>query len=183
MAGFRALSPNININTTSGQLRTELLNTFARLDGTLQLAPYRLVTDVGPLGNSAGVESTIFDYTVSTGTLAKSGSSILITAAGSSAANANNKTLRLYFGGTEIFSTGAQAFNNADWILKAEIVRIGASSQFCWVEFTASNTLTQSIKTTNTTLSFASNQLLKITGEGTAAQDIYGDYWKAILLA
>lgn len=183
MAGFRALSPNININTTSGQLRTELLNTFARLDGTLQLAPYRLTTEVGPLGNGAGLESTLFDYTVNVGTLAKSGSSILLFAAGSTAANANNKTLRLYFGTTEVFSTGAQAFNNADWIMKAEIVRIGSASQFAWVEFTASSTLTQSIKTTNMTRDLSANQLIKITGEGTSASDIYADYWKLILLA
>ena len=78
MAGFRSITPSISVNTSSGQLRTELLNTFTRLDGQLALAPYRLGTASGPIGNSAGVETTLESTTVSQGTLSKSESSILI---------------------------------------------------------------------------------------------------------
>ena len=179
---FRSITPNINVNTESGQLRTELSNTFARLDGDLQYAPYRLDFDIGPVTNTAGTETTILNTSVPVNTLSKTGSSLLIYACGKTAANANVKTIKLYFGSTVLFTTTAVAMNNADWTLQAEIVRTGASNQTAWVQFFSSNTLTQSIKVTTSTESLAVNQTVKITGEGAGAADVSGYYWKIILL-
>lgn len=183
MAGFRAITPNINVNTESGQLRTELLNTFTRLDGQLALAPYRLSVDTGPIGNTAGVETQLAGVTVTFGTLNKSGSSILIFASGKTAANANNKTIRLKFGSTEIFTTGAQAFNNVDWTLQAELVRIGATTEVAWAQFFATATLTQKVSTTTASVDLAQNQTLEVTGEGSGSGDVLLYYMKTILLA
>lgn len=182
MAGFRSITPNININTTSGQLRTELLNTFTRLDGSLALAPYQLSYFVGPAGNGAGTESTLDSTTVSQGTLAKTGSSILIYACGKTTANANNKTLRLKFGGVELFTTGAQAFNGVDWILTAEIIRTSSTSQTAWIKFFSTATLTQKITVTTASVSLAANQTIEFTGGGTLANDISLYYHKMTLL-
>lgn len=182
MPGFRALSPNINVNTESGQLRTELQNTFARLDGTLQLAPYRIATQVGPVGNTGSSETDLLTTNIVIGTLAKQNSSILIFACGNTAANANNKTLKLYLGSTELFTTGAFAGNNISWTLQAEIVRNGASAQAYWTQFFGSATLTSKVTTGTATVSLASNQTLKLTGTGTASSDITALYWKVILL-
>ena len=182
MAGFRALTPNINVNTTSSQLRTELLNTFTRLDGQLSLAPFRLGSDVGPVGNSAGVESTLASTTISIGTLAKSESSILIFACGKTTANANLKTLKLKFGSTELFTTGAVAFNGVDWTLNAELVRTSSTTQVCWIQFFSTATLTQKITVTNSSVDLAQNQNLTFTGEGVAANDMSLSYTKQILL-
>lgn len=182
MAGFRALTPNINVNTQSGQLRTELLNTFTRLDGQLSLAPFRLGAMTGPVGNSAGTESTLDSTTVSVGTLAKTESSILIFACGKTTANANNKTLKLKFGTTEIFTTGAQAFNGVDWTLNAEIVRTSSTTQTCWVQFFSTATLTQKVTVTTASVDLAQNQTITFTGEGTLANDISLYYTKSMLL-
>lgn len=183
MAGFRSITPNINVNTESGQLRTELSNTFIRLDGQLALAPYRLSVDTGPIGNGAGVETQLGGTTVTFGTLNKSGSSILIYAAGKTGANANNKTIRLKFGNSEIFTTGAQAFNNVDWTLQAELVRIGSTTEVSWAQFFATATLTQKVTTTTLSVDLAQNQTLEITGEGTSSSDVLLYYMKTILLA
>lgn len=182
MAGFRSITPNINVNTTSGQLRTELLNTFTRLDGQLSLVPFRLGTTSGPIGNSAGTETTLDSVTVSQGTLAKTQSSILIFACGKTAANANNKTFRLKFGTTELFTTGAQAFNGVDWTLNAEIVRTSSTSQVAWIQFFSTATLTQKVTVTTAAVNLAANQEIKITGEGVAASDALLYYWKLMLL-
>lgn len=181
MPGFRALSPNINVNTESGQLRTELQNTFARLDGTLQLAPYRLAYQIGDVSNSGSTETDLYSYNAVVGTLAKQGSSILIFASGTTAANANNKTLKLYFGSTQLFTSGALASNNIDWTLQAEIARNGATSQVTWVQFMR-NGLSPIVDVSSTTVDLAANQAIKITGQGTATADIVVNYWKLILL-
>lgn len=182
MAGYRSITPNININTESGQLRTELLNTFTRLDGSLSLAPYKLGTTSGPVGNSPGVETTLDSIAVSQGTLSKNNSSILIFACGKTAANANTKTLRLKFGTVEVFTTGAQAFNAVDWTLNAEVVRTSSTSQVTWIQFFSTATLEQKITVTTSAADLAANQSVSITGESTAADDISLYYWKALLL-
>lgn len=178
---FRSITPNININTESGQLRTELLNTFSRLDGNLSLAPYRLYTQNGPVSNTGSAETDLMTATIDNGTLNGLGASILIFACGQTNANANNKTLKLKLGSATVISSGALALNNKDWTLQAEIVFNGGSSQITWAEFTSNgsapivavNTLTQDF-TTNLTLTF--------TGTGTSTGDISIYYFKAILI-
>lgn len=182
MAGFRALSPNINVNTQSGQLRTELQNTFARLDGELQLAPYRIATQVGPSSNSGSAETTLFTKTIDVGTLAKQNSSILIFACGTTNANGNNKTLKLKFGSTTILDTGAFAGNGISWTLQAEIVRNGAAAQAYYAQFFGSATLTSKISVGTATESLATAQTLKFTGTGVASGDISILYYKCLLL-
>lgn len=182
MAGFRAITPNINVNTTSGQLRTELLNTFTRLDGQLALAPYRLGAMSGPVGNDAGTETDLESITVSQGTLSKEQSSILLFACGKTGANANNKTIRLKFGTTEIFTTGAQALNNVDWTMNAEIVRTSSTTQVSWIQFFATSTLTQKVSVTTSSVDITQNQTITITGEGAGAGDVLLYYTKALLL-
>jgi len=180
--GYRSISPSINVNTTSGQLRTELLNTFNRLDGQLSLAPYRLATQNGPVLTVGTSETTLFTTGIDFNTLSKLGTSLLIFACGTTGANANNKTIKMYFGGTEIFNTGAFAGNNISWTLQGEVVRNGGAAQICWTQFMGSATLTSAVNVVNTTVSLTTQQELKITGTGTASGDVSGSYWKVLLL-
>lgn len=182
MAGFRALSPNITVATESGQLRTELRNTFARLDGQLQLAPYRVGTVIGPVGNDAGAETTLGSLTITQGTLAKTGSSLLIFAAGKTATNANNKTLKLKFGSTTFFDSGAIAMNDDDWVLEAELVMTGSANQTFWGILNRDGATAEDVNVTTGTVDLSSNQALTITGNGTAASDISLYYMKVLLI-
>jgi len=181
MSGFRALSPNINVNTESGQLRTELQNTFARLDGELQLAPYRVAVGTGPVGNVTTSETDLVTYTVTYDVLSKTNSSLLIFASGKTAANANNKTLKLVLGSTTLFTSGALASNNIDWTLQAEILRVGAASQIVWAQFLR-NGSSPIVTTTTTAVDMSVNNTLKLTGTGTASSDISYYSWKILLL-
>lgn len=181
MGGFRALSPNINVNTSSPQLRTELQNTFARLDGTLTLAPYRVFVNVGPADNSGSSETTLFQYIIEQGSLNQVGSSIMIHAAGKTAANANNKTLRLYLNTTMVFDSGALAMNNVDWTLKGEIIFLSGTVQMVYMEFQRSGG-TPIISTTYSSESFNVNVPVYLKGLGTSNADISAYYWKGLFL-
>ena len=181
MAGFRSITPNININTQSGQLRTELLNTFSRLDGQLTQAPYKLATQNGPVGNAGSAETDLMATTINFGTLTQLGSSILIFAAGQTNANANNKTLRLKFGTTTVFSSGAIAMNNKDWVLQAEIVFNGGNAQITYGNFSY-NGGSSVVDVNTSTENMTDNVILKFTGDGTATDDISILYYKAILI-
>lgn len=152
------------------------------MDGSLSQAPFQLSNFIGPTGNAAGTETTLDSTTVTQGTLSKNGSSILIFACGKTAANANNKTLRLKFGGTELFTTGAQAFNNVDWTLNAEIIRTSSTNETAWIQFFATSTLTQKVTVTTATVTLTTNQSIVFTGEGVAANDISLYYHKMMLL-
>ncbi len=182
MAGFRAITPGINVNTSSGQLRTELLNTFSRLDGQLAQAPYQLTYTNGPVLSSGAAETTLLSAGIDVGTLAKAGSSILIFAAGTTAANGNNKTINLYFGSTQIFTSGAYAGNDTSWTLQAEIVRNGATAQITWAQFFASATLTSKIQVGTASVNLAVAQTISLKAQGTATGDISASFWKLTLL-
>lgn len=182
MAGFRSITPSINVNTESGQLRTELLNTFTRLDGQLSLVPFKLAAQGDPVGNSAGAETTLSSIVVSQGTLAKSESSILLFACGKTGNNANTKTIKLKFGTTTVFDTTAVALNNADWTMQAEIVRTSDVSQVVWIQFFSVAPLAQKTTVTTASVDLAQNQTISITGEGASASDVLLYYVKTLLL-
>lgn len=172
MSGYRSVTPNININTQSPQLRTELLNTFNRLDAQLSTAPYKIYSFNGPAGNVTTAETTLTSYTVDFGTLTKQGSSILFFGSGKTAANGNNKELKVYFGSTVIFDSGAFAGNNISYEFRGEVVRNGASAELTYTSWIGSATLTTAVTTGTASESLASGVLLKVTGTGTSSNDI-----------
>lgn len=181
MAGFRALSPNITSTTASAQLRIELLNTFARLDGQLSLAPYRIATQNGPVGNTGTSETDLMSTTIDFGTLNAIGASILIFACGTTAANGNNKTLKLILGSTTLFTSGAIAMNNVDWTFQGEVIFNGGTSQIAWGQFLR-NGSSPVVETNTATENFATSLALKFTGTGGASSDIAVSYHKMLLL-
>lgn len=182
MSGFRSVTPSISINTESGQLRTELLNTFNRLDGQLVLAPYRLFTNNGPALSTGAAETTLFSTNIDFNTLSKVGSSILVFICGTTGANANNKTIKLYFDTYEVFNSGAFAGNDIDWTLQAEIVRNGGAAEITWAQFFGSATLTSKIQVGQAAVDLTQSQPLILTGTGTTTGDVSALYWNGQLL-
>lgn len=181
MAGFRAITPSINVNTQSGQLRTELLNTFARLDGQLAQAPYRFSTQNGPVGSESTTETTMQEFQIDFNTLSNIGSSIQILAAGKTAANGNNKRYRVKLGSTTLFDSGNVALNDKDWTFRGEIVANGSTSQIFYGEF-CSNGASPIVTTTTATEDLGTNLTVAFTGQGTTTGDIQQYYYKAILI-
>jgi len=141
-------------------------STFARVSGTLTAS----TTAVGNVGTG---EDNLIAYTVPWNLLTVNLDRIEFNAAGTFAANANNKRIRVYFGTTVLFDTTALAFNSGDWCVTGGVIRTGAATQKAWVRFSSSNTLlTSSTDYTTPTMTLSSNQTLKLTGEATSNDDI-----------
>jgi hypothetical protein len=105
----------------------------------------------------------------------------MIYASGTTAGNANNKTLKLYFGTTVVFSSGAIALNGKDWTFQAQVVRTGGASQTAWGQF-LSNGASPVVGVTTATEDLTQNKTLKLTGTGTSSADINCYTWKIVLL-
>lgn len=141
-------------------------STYARVSGTLT-ANTTAVWNVG-IG-----EDDLITYTVPANLLSVNSDRIEFSATGTFWANANNKRIRVYFGTSVLFDTTALAFNSGDWVVTGCIIRTWWAVQRSWVRFTSSNALlTSSTDYTQTGMNLASNQTFKLTGEGTANNDI-----------
>ncbi len=90
---------------------------------------------------------------------------------GTTAANGNNKTAKLYFGGDVVYTTGAVAANNKDWSLEMLVVRTGVGTQKCYVSGHFNATLVSaSTIVTNTNDDETADLIIKSTlTNGTAA--------------
>lgn len=73
-------------------------------------------------------EQTLLSYTLPAKTLSATGKGLKIRAWGTTGANANNKTMKLYFG-SEVITTPTAATNAKGWELELEVYRNGASTQ------------------------------------------------------
>lgn len=179
---YRSVAPNINVNTESGQLRTELMNSFIRLDQQLAQVPITLTSQTGPASNTGGGETVLMSQVFDTTTWPVNSDSIAFTISGTTQANANAKQIRLYFGGTLIFDSGSQTFNGISWVLRGEIVRNGATAQICFAALETSDaTYRLSATQTLTNKNLASNQSLIITGLGVSTGDVSAYYMKVLL--
>lgn len=120
--------------------------------------------------NSGSGETDLISYTLPADTLVNDGDEVIIKVSGKYAANANNKTVKLYFGNQVIFNTGAVAANNTGWVINATIVRTSATTQ----EIEASAIFNNSASATRTagTQTLSSSNVIKCTGQGSANNDI-----------
>lgn len=87
------------------------------------------LTQVATAANT--VETTLQTYSLPANAFNNNGISVRIKAWGSFAANANNKTVKLYFGAVSFVNSGAVAGNNVKWIIEGTVHRVGATSQKC----------------------------------------------------
>ena len=76
-------------------------------------------------------ETDLWSYTLPANTLTENGHALHIVAFGSFAANANGKTVRLYYGGT-VISTHNSTSNGGGWYLRGTVMRTGASAQIAF---------------------------------------------------
>jgi hypothetical protein len=74
-------------------------------------------------------ETTLWEYALPANTLSANGYSVRVRAWGTYAANANSKSIRHYFGATQLHTVVTAGFNNVGWSVEAVITRTGASAQ------------------------------------------------------
>lgn len=169
---FRDLWVGRNINKEAGTS-----GVYARVGGVL-----KVIADTGTTFQNTGAgEDNLMTYSVPGATLAADGDSLEFVAAGTVAANTNNKRIRVRFGSgavTLVFDTESLTMAAAaqDWVLRGRLIRTGATNCIGFGE------LTLELGSTGVK-SFASMELginhtlanagtLKVTGEATANADI-----------
>jgi hypothetical protein len=138
--------------------------------GTGHLAPSgQLTAQLTPASTPASlVETTLQTYTMPAGTLDVVGRKLKIKAWGTTGADANGKTIRLYLGATAIYNSTAMTTNNGSWVLEAEVYKTGANSQSCW----ATSIFINSIPVTAvqaTAIADTAAIIIKVTGQNSVA--------------
>lgn len=132
-----------------------------------------LTTNTISVGNVGSGADDLIAFTLEKNTLLNTGDVLEITAYGTQAANANNKTIKLLLGSTELLSTGAVASSDKDWELTCRITRTGAATQKCITSFSGDTALvTQIADFVSGTEDFTTALTIKCTGEATTTNDI-----------
>lgn len=139
---------------------------------TLGLTRARVVSTTA-VGNIGIGTDTLISVSLPAGALAVNGDSLEIIAWGTFAANANNKTLALLFGGTTLFSTGALPLSGGSWMIRAIVIRTGATTQKAIAWFSGSlNALSAEVNMTTPTETLSGAITIRCTGAATTDDDI-----------
>lgn len=123
-------------------------------------------------GNVGTGEDTLLSYTMPANTLFLNDHVVRITAWGTTAANANNKTIKLIFGSTTIISSGALGINAQDWKIEAVVVRTGASTQGAIATYFNETPTMVGPNYTTPAETLSGTVVIKCTGEATTTDDI-----------
>lgn len=130
------------------------------------------LVNVTPVGNVGGGVDDLQSVSLKTDTLITNDDRIEIMAAGAYAANGNNKTVQLLFGGTTLFSSGAVAANGGGWVIRATVIRTGATAQVAVGFYVGSSLVTSTVTHTTPAETLSSAIVIKTQGEATADNDV-----------
>lgn len=129
-------------------------------------------TIVTTSANSGSGVTDLHSTTIDANSLAADGDAIEFLFGLSTAANANNKTIKIVFGATTIYDSTAIAANGVDVVLKGIIYRTGATTQIAFTEMNASGGYTNKPVRAAPSETLSSSSVLKVTGQGTSTNDI-----------
>lgn len=165
-ANIPLLTGPVDPGNLRGTLNTLIQSINANVGGLLN-------AQTGSTGTAANTtETTLQQYTMPANTLSAAGQSLRITCFGTTAANGNTKTIKLYFGAS-VVSSGALTVSNKNWQYQLIVMRTGAATQAVTGSGIADATPI-TIYSNAGTASLTAGVLIKCTGEnGTAsANDI-----------
>lgn len=124
-------------------------------------------------GNVGTGEDTLKLYTISANTINTDKQYIEVECWGTYAANGNNKTVKLKFGSTNIYDTGAIAANGGSWYVKGTIIRTGSATQIAVAHFSSSNSsVVAGSQTSSPTETLSGTVNVSCTGEATSNNDV-----------
>ena len=131
------------------------------------------------VGNTGTSETDLYLDSIAGSTLANNGEKIEATFAGTFIASATaTRQLRLYFGGTLIYDSGALTSAAADnWVLQVLVIRESSSIVRCavWAAFSGLTATTLAAYTRITGLTLTSAQTLRLTGTAAGTGASSGD--------
>ena len=134
--------------------------------------PQTLISNFTAVGNVGAGEDNLMSNVLPANSLAYAGQTVRVTAFGFTAANANNKTIKVYFGSTNVLSTGAVAFNNVGWSVQMYIIRSNSTNQKVNATLCANGSSIYNGNLFTTSELMTGDITIKLTGEATADNDI-----------
>jgi hypothetical protein len=141
----------------------------ARIDNTVS----HLTTNTTDAGNVGAGEDDLITYSVPAGTLATDGDYIEFTMTFTFAANANSKQIKVYFGSTAIYTSGARLQNDGTLTVTGRVIRTGAATQDAAIEVSTNTVNFDDVAFYSTAAETLSGAItLKATGEGVSNNDI-----------
>lgn len=154
------------IYTDPGQVPAGTSTSVAKVGGQIQF-------NTTNVGNISTGEDNLMGYAMPADVLVTNGDYIEVEAWGQFAANANAKTVKLYFGATTLINSGAVAINNGSWHFKATIIRTSATAQKASAQIFGEGTLLAARTSATTPAETLSGAItIKCTGEATSNNDI-----------
>lgn len=130
-----------------------------------------LSVNATPVGNVGSGEDNLMTYSLPANTLSSDGYAVRVKVWGSTAANANNKTIKLYFGSLA-YNAGAVAANGQSWVGEMIIVRTSATAQRRFGTVLFNNGTGNGVTSSTLTETLANAVTIKVTGEATADNDV-----------
>lgn len=131
-----------------------------------------LNVNVTPVSNVSTTETDLMTYTLPAGWMSANGMGIRVSAFGTTAANGNSKTVRLYFGASVVAIQAAITSSGSAWHTTMIVLRTGATTQVSGGNiWTALNTGNPASPSPTETLS--GTVIIKVTGQSaTAGADV-----------
>lgn len=130
-----------------------------------------LSSQITPVSNVSTTETDLMSYTLPANALSADGKGVRVTAFGTSAANGNTKTARLYFGAT-LVATQVFTSSASSWHIVADIVRTGAATQTAGA-YIITALFVGTTFTTAPTETLSGAVVIKATGQsGTGSSDV-----------
>lgn len=124
--------------------------------------------------NTGTGEDDLTSYTLPAGRLYENNMMLRVTAWGETAANANNKRVRLYIAGTMVLDSTALAANAKDWFVRATVIRNAAAAcrVFAEGQFNGSAIQVNSQSVAPSSTGWDVAQIIKVTAEAVDTADI-----------
>ncbi len=175
IAAPTALFVRATISAAAGGSTTTVIFVYKGYDFQQGDSAELLFSTTQQVGNAAGGLEVLQTFTIPADKLRNNGDSIYLEAAVQLAANGNNKTTALGGFGVTLASRGA-AENNLPRVMRARIIRTGASTQQSWGATEAQGqatliTLQAPVQPLNI------GQAVTVTVQGVAANDLISRYF------
>lgn len=142
----------------------------AGLDGKLPSMIYQSNTSIGNVGTG---EDDLWSQTIAASVLGADNEKLIIEIWGTGSANANSKTVKIYWNGVAVYTSPTETTQADDWYCKMMVGRRGATSQiingiFCgW----GSTDIADAFSATGSA-TLSSTVVVKATGTGVSNNDI-----------
>lgn len=163
-------SAGINLSAASSGQVTASVGALAATTGTVELS---LNTNATAVGNVGTGEDDLISFSLPAGALQATGRGVKITAWGTSANNANAKTIRMKFGATNIISLALTASQANTWRAEGIVIRTGATTQEANAQIIQAGTVSQvDVEITAPAETLSGAVTIKCTGEATSDNDI-----------